>query len=117
MADKFEIYKDTKGEFGWRLKSANGQTIATGGEGYASKSGCENGIAAVKRDSPQAAIEDAWASAPLRWRALIERCEVAVSVDQPASVSIASADLSHPDRLVALLTAVEGELDALGVNV
>jgi uncharacterized protein YegP (UPF0339 family) len=44
MAAKFEIYKDTKGEFRWRLKSANGQTIATGGEGYASKSGCENGI-------------------------------------------------------------------------
>ena len=33
MAAKFEIYKDTKGEFRWRLKSANGQTIATGGEG------------------------------------------------------------------------------------
>jgi uncharacterized protein YegP (UPF0339 family) len=59
MAAKFEIYKDTKGEFRWRLKSANGQTIATGGEGYASKSGCENGIAAVKRDAPEAAIEDA----------------------------------------------------------
>jgi uncharacterized protein YegP (UPF0339 family) len=40
-AAKFEIYKDTKGEFRWRLKSANGQTIATGGEGYASKTGCE----------------------------------------------------------------------------
>jgi uncharacterized protein YegP (UPF0339 family) len=53
MAAKFEIYKDTKGEFRWRLKSANGQTIATGGEGYASKSGCENGIAAVKRDAPR----------------------------------------------------------------
>jgi uncharacterized protein YegP (UPF0339 family) len=59
MAAKVEIYKDTKGEFRWRLKSANGQTIATGGEGYASKSGCENGIAAVKRDAPEAAIEDA----------------------------------------------------------
>lgn len=55
---KFEIYKDGKGEFRWRLKSGNGQTIATGGEGYASKAGCQNGIQAVKRDAPDADVDD-----------------------------------------------------------
>jgi uncharacterized protein len=56
MAAKFEVYADAKGEFRWRLKSANGQVIATGGEGYTSKSGVENGIAAVKRDAPEANV-------------------------------------------------------------
>ena len=58
MAAKFELYKDAKGEYRWRLKSANGQVIATGGEGYESKGGAENGIAAVKRDAPGAPVEE-----------------------------------------------------------
>ncbi|HEY8562826.1 MAG TPA: DUF1508 domain-containing protein [Pyrinomonadaceae bacterium] len=31
---KFEIYQDEKGEWRWRLRAANGETIATSGEGY-----------------------------------------------------------------------------------
>lgn len=58
MAAKFELYKSANGEFRWRLKSANGQVIATGGEGYARKDGALNGIEAVKRDAPEATIED-----------------------------------------------------------
>ena len=30
MAGKFEVYKDKKGEFRFRLKAANGEIIATG---------------------------------------------------------------------------------------
>jgi uncharacterized protein YegP (UPF0339 family) len=56
MAAKFEVYLDSSNEYRWRLKSANGQVIATGGEGYSSKVGCENGIAAVKKDAPDAPI-------------------------------------------------------------
>lgn len=59
MAAKFELYKDSKGEYRWRLKSGNGQTIATGGEGYTSRAGAQNGIAAVKRDAPNAPVDDA----------------------------------------------------------
>ncbi|HEX3813828.1 MAG TPA: DUF1508 domain-containing protein [Mycobacteriales bacterium] len=55
---KFEVYKDTRGEYRWRLKSANGQVIATGGEGYTNKSGVENGIQAVKRDAPGASVNE-----------------------------------------------------------
>ena len=60
---KFELYKDAKGEFRWRLKSANGQIIATGGEGYTSKAGAQNGISAVQRDGATAPVEDLTASA------------------------------------------------------
>ncbi len=59
MAAKFEFFTDARGEYRWRLKSANGQVIATGGEGYTSKSGAENGIAAVKRDAPGAEVVNA----------------------------------------------------------
>lgn len=54
----FDLYKDSAGQFRWRLKSSNGQIIATGGEGYTTKAGAENGIAAVKRDSPSATTND-----------------------------------------------------------
>jgi uncharacterized protein YegP (UPF0339 family) len=48
---KFEIYKDKRGEFRFRLKASNGQTILTG-EGYAAKSGCQNGIKSVMKNAP-----------------------------------------------------------------
>ncbi|MFD0965453.1 YegP family protein [Seminibacterium arietis] len=45
----FEIYKDARNEFRWRLKAGNHQIIATGGEGYSSKQACQKGIEAVKK--------------------------------------------------------------------
>jgi uncharacterized protein len=56
MAAKFELYQDKSGEWRWRLKSGNGQVIATGGESYENKSGAENGIEAVKKDAGGAPI-------------------------------------------------------------
>ena len=58
MAAKFEVYKDVKGEFRWRLVSSNGQTIATAGQGYISKESAKAGIEAVQKDAPIAAIEE-----------------------------------------------------------
>jgi len=55
MAAKFEVYKDAKGEFRFRLKAANGEIIATG-EGYSSKAACLNGIESVKKNAPVAEI-------------------------------------------------------------
>ncbi len=55
MAAKFEIYKDKKGEFRFRLKAGNGEIIAVG-EGYTSKSGCKNGIESIKKNAPEAEI-------------------------------------------------------------
>ena len=49
----FEVYKDKAGEWRWRLKSANGQIIATG-EGYKDKTVCEDAIASVKKTATTA---------------------------------------------------------------
>ena len=58
MAAKFELYKDKKGEFRWRLIASNGQMIANSGEGYTSKDSAKNGIESVKKNAPGAAVED-----------------------------------------------------------
>lgn len=50
MAGIFEIYKDKAGEYRFRLKAGNGQTILVG-EGYKDKSGCNNGIESVKKNA------------------------------------------------------------------
>ncbi|MCR5332344.1 MAG: YegP family protein [Lachnospiraceae bacterium] len=52
---KFEIYKDKKGEFRFRLKAGNGETILTG-EGYVSKGGCKNGITSIRRNAADSKI-------------------------------------------------------------
>lgn len=54
----FELYKGNDNQYRWRLKSGNGQIIATGGEGYTTKAGAQNGIDAVKRDAPTAPVFD-----------------------------------------------------------
>ncbi len=52
---KFEVYKDKKGEFRFRLKAKNGQIIAVS-EGYTTMSACDNGIASVKKNAVDADI-------------------------------------------------------------
>jgi uncharacterized protein len=58
MAGKFELYKDAKSEYRWRLVASNGQTIATGGEGYKTKESAKGGIESVKKNAPEAPIEE-----------------------------------------------------------
>jgi hypothetical protein len=57
MAAKFEVYKDSRDEYRFRLKAANGEIIALS-EGYSSKSGCLNGIESVKKNAPEAEIKE-----------------------------------------------------------
>ena len=52
---KFEVYKDKKGEFRFRLKAANGKILCAG-EGYTSKDGCMKGIKSVCSNAPKANI-------------------------------------------------------------
>lgn len=49
---KFEIYKDNAGRYRFRLKAVNGQVILAS-QGYVSKSGAENGIESVKKNSQE----------------------------------------------------------------
>ena len=53
---KFEVYKEKKGEFRFRLKATNGQIIATG-EGYTTKPACLKGIESVKKNAVDAKVE------------------------------------------------------------
>jgi uncharacterized protein YegP (UPF0339 family) len=57
MSAKFELYKDAKQEYRWRLKAPNGEVIATS-EGYKAKEGAMNGIESVKKNAPGAPVEE-----------------------------------------------------------
>ena len=52
---KYEIYKDKRGEFRFRLKAGNAQIIAVG-EGYKSLAACKNGIASIGKSASKAEI-------------------------------------------------------------
>ena len=53
----FEVYQDGKEDYRFRLKAANGETIAVS-EGYRSKASCLKGVESVKRSSQNAAIKE-----------------------------------------------------------
>jgi len=55
---KFVLYKDKGGEFRWRFQADNNKIVADSGEGYNNKKDCLHGIEIVKRQSPQAPIDD-----------------------------------------------------------
>jgi uncharacterized protein YegP (UPF0339 family) len=48
---KFEIYEDAANAFRWRLKAANGEILATSGQGYKAKGSCERGVALIKSEA------------------------------------------------------------------
>ena len=63
-AATFEVYKDKGGEFRWRLRMQNTKVIASSGEGYSSKSACEDAIESVKKHAADAPVEEISADAP-----------------------------------------------------
>jgi|GEM_PF-910745 len=52
----YEIYREPNGDWRWRLKSRNGNTIADSAEGYRRKETCLAGIELVKRSYDAALI-------------------------------------------------------------
>jgi len=56
MAHKFEVYKDKAGEFRVRFKFNSEVMFST--EGYAAKASAMNAIASIKKNGPDAPIED-----------------------------------------------------------
>ncbi len=52
---KFEIYRNVSGEFFFRLKSANGEIIATSGS-YTTKGACIKGIKSIGKNAPDCEI-------------------------------------------------------------
>jgi uncharacterized protein len=57
MAAKFVLKKGSTGKFHFNLVATNGQVIATS-EAYESKASAINGIESVKRNAPNAEIDD-----------------------------------------------------------
>ena len=55
---KYEVYVDKAGEFRFRLKARNGETVAAS-EGYKAKASCMAGIESVGKNAPDAAVEEA----------------------------------------------------------
>ncbi len=49
---KFQLFKDNAGEYRFRLKAKNGESILHSSEGYTTKQNCQNGIASVKANAP-----------------------------------------------------------------
>jgi len=54
----FEVYKDKKGHFRWKLLSRNGDPVAEGGEGYSEKRGAMNAVKKLKDWSTGAIVVD-----------------------------------------------------------
>ncbi|HBS32502.1 MAG TPA: hypothetical protein DEA40_12305 [Parvularcula sp.] len=50
MPAQFELFKDKKGEFRFRLKSGNGEIILAS-EGYKDRAGAANGVESVKKNA------------------------------------------------------------------
>ena len=54
----FELFRDKADEHRWRLVHDNGNIIADGGQGYASKQKAKQGLNSVKSNAPGAAVEE-----------------------------------------------------------
>jgi len=57
VAGKFVLKKGSSGKFHFNLQAANGQVIATS-EAYESKGAALNGIESVKKNAPDAEVDD-----------------------------------------------------------
>ncbi len=53
MAGKFELFKDKRGEFRFRLKAANGEIVLQS-EGYKEEAGALNGVESVRKNAVRA---------------------------------------------------------------
>jgi uncharacterized protein YegP (UPF0339 family) len=51
---EFEVYEDRGGKYRWRLVAGNGETVADGGQGYASESSANDAVDRVRTYAPDA---------------------------------------------------------------
>lgn len=57
MAYKYEIYKDKAGEFRFRFKAPNGETMFAS-EGYKAKASAVSAIESIKKHAADASTDD-----------------------------------------------------------
>ncbi len=54
---RFELYRDAKGAWRWRLRARNGEIVAESGEGYVRREDCEHGIALVRQSAEARTVD------------------------------------------------------------
>ena len=64
----YEKYEDTRGEWRWRLKAANGKIIANSGEGYHNSGDCSHAIDLVKACKRLGLPFEIYTDAKKQWR-------------------------------------------------
>jgi len=55
----FEMYRDARNEWRWRLKAGNHEVIAVSSEGYTSKQSCSHSIDLVKSTTASTPVKEA----------------------------------------------------------
>lgn len=53
---QFQISKNKKGEFRWKLRAGNNKVLATSSEGYQAKADCKHAIELIMRDAASATV-------------------------------------------------------------
>ena len=53
---KFQIYKDKKSEWRWRLRASNGEIVAAG-ESYTRQADCKRAVSMLKKQAVFASVE------------------------------------------------------------
>lgn len=97
---KFEIYKDMKEEFRWRLKDGD-TNLGTGGQGYTKKADCQKGVERMQKDAGTDALmfevyEDN--AKKFRWRAKVKNGNV---------VAASSSGYEKKDEAEKVVKAIE----------
>lgn len=54
---QFELYQDLAAQWRWRLRSKNGEVVATSAESYVSIHDCQRGVFTVQHYAATASIE------------------------------------------------------------
>jgi hypothetical protein len=54
----FELYKDSAGEFRFRLRDDQGALLAASGKGYKTKADCQKVIDAIRKEAARARLDD-----------------------------------------------------------
>lgn len=55
-APTIDIYRDTRGQWRWRLRAANGRVVADSAEGYAERRGVDRAVEVLRRVAPVAVL-------------------------------------------------------------
>ena len=58
MNATFELYKDSAGEYRWRLRAPNNRIIADSGEGYSTKEAAKQSIDRFRQYVQSATVKD-----------------------------------------------------------